>query len=290
MKASLALALVVVLALAAPASADDVEIPVSTCGQYVPDGAVAVLSKDLSCEAGTRAVTLGRGSTLRLDGRSIVVPDGWGVWCQPSSRCTILGGGSAGPIGSIRDATAGVYLQRKAKLEMSDIAIDGCAVGVEAEDWNAKGGARASLVNVEISGADSAGLHVSRLRLDNVSIHDNPGSGIAGLSSSKVLANGLTVVDNAFSEGCQYYGCAGIRAGSVKGERLVVADNDGIGIHAVSLRLSLSTATGNLRAGVTKDLVIGNAPRVEGVACGVSLGWGSRSQTNWGVCAQDEAP
>lgn len=264
-------------------------INIDSCGVTVSDNDVAVLTADLNCPDGTTAVRLGKGSTLNMDGHSIEVPNGWGVWCNAAVRCTVTGGGKFGAFGEIRGGQAGVYLQRRARLSADSLVIRDCETGVSAEDWNTDHGAYARLTNVQITGSEAAAVRVGRIKIDNVRIEDNPGNGIAGLSTTSVKAKGLTVVGNAFSAGCQVYGCEGIDVGEISGTNLLVSGNAGIGIHALSAKLRHSTVIDNVRAGSTKDLVTSEKPRLHKVACNVSLGWGSQSLVHWDVCSLDYA-
>ena len=263
-------------------------IDISTCGQQVPDGEIGILTTDLVCDSATTAVRLGIGSTLELDGRSIVVPDGWGVWCGPAARCTIVGGNSPGEIGRISGGETGVYLQRNARLVMSDVAIEDCVTGIGAEAWHAPRGAKAMLSNVVVTGSVGTALRVGLLNLKNVTLEGNPGHGIVAGASSRLKANGLVVRGNAFSEDCEAFGCSGIDVGTVRGRDFVVSDNNGIGIYALFAKLADSTVINNIRAGSGKDLVTSEIPRLRNVVCNASRGWGSQSLTPWGVCALDE--
>ena len=265
-------------------------INIDNCGQTIPDNEVGVLTADLNCPSASTAVYVGSGATLNMNGHAIDVPNGWGVWCSAAVRCTVTGGGQFGALGEIRGAEAGVYLGRRARLSAESVVIRDCVTGVEGEDWNAERGASARLTNVQISGSEGAGVRVSRLKADNVRIEDNPGTGIAGPSGGRLKAKGLTVTGNAFSAGCDVYGCQGIDVGEVSGSNLLVSGNGGIGIRAVTVKLSKSTVIDNVRAGAAKDLVIAEQPRLAKVACNVSLGWGSHSSVHWGVCSLDTVP
>lgn len=266
-------------------------INIDSCGQTVPDKEVGVLTADLDCPAGSTAVTVGDAATLDMNGHAIVVPNGWGVWCSPHSRCTVDGGGSFGAFGEIRGAEAGVYLQRRTRLTARSLLIRDCVTGVSAEDWNnGRTGASARLTNVQVSGSEGAGLRVGRVIARNVTIEGNPGDGIAGTSSSTLRAKGLTVTGNAFSSGCEVYGCGGIDGGDVRGTNLVVSGNAGTGIRALTAKLRNSTVIENVRAGSLRDLVISEKPRLRHVACDVSLGWGSQGSVHWGVCSLDNVP
>lgn len=266
-------------------------INIDTCGVRVPDGEVAVLTTDLNCPAETRGVTLGGGATLNLNGHSIAVPDGWGVWCVAAQRCIITGGGGFGPAGEIRGAETGVYLQNRARAKISSVSVRDCKVGIGAEDWH-RGvfGASARLANISVSGSSAAGIQVGKVHAENVIVADNPGNGIvAAPSSGRLKAIGLTVTRNATSAICASVGCEGINVGSLIGRGLSVTDNAGVGIQALKLKLRSSIVVENRRLGTLKDLVIANRPRLKDVACSASFGWNASSATPWGVCALDDS-
>ncbi len=259
-------------------------VDVTECGQVVPDKETGVLTTDLSCPPTTVGVTLGRFTTLDLNGHTITAPDGWGVWCLPRTRCTVTGG-------EIHDGRTGVYVQTKGRLTMTDVTIRNASIGVEAEDWNnGRSGGSVTLTNVHVTGCTGAALLVGKLNAEDVVLDANPGSGIGGVASTTVKADGLAVTGNAFSDGCDVYGCSGIEARVLRGSNVVVTGNAGIGIKGKSVNLRDSTVSDNVRAGVLKDLVTSVAPRLRNVDCGVSLGWGSAGTTNWGVCAFDAVP
>jgi hypothetical protein len=260
---------------ALPASAFDV----TGCGQSIPNREHAVLVADLVCPPGTTAVRLHDGS-LDLGGHSITAPQGWAVWC--SGSCTVTNGG-------IEGGQSGIYLQRGARLVGQNLAITGSQVGIQAEDWNnGVNGSKALLTNVVITGSDLAAVQAGRVLAENVDIHDNSGHGIFVPWSGVLKSRGLTVKNNAYSAGCHDYGCVGISAGRIAGRDLVVTDNQGLGINAISAKLRVATVTGNSRAGAAKDLVIAQRPNLRDVECWRSAGWGSNSTVPWGVCLLDD--
>ena len=220
----------------------------------------------------------------------VFTPGGFAVWCE-ERRCTISGGESGAPPGEIRDARYGVYLERDIHLEMSHVVVRDCtSQGIAAEDWSdRRGGSKAHLVDVRVTGCEGVAVEVGRLTLERVLIDANPGSGIGGASSPSIVADGLTVTGNAFSAGCQINGCEGIDVHRLRGCNVVVTDNAGLGIHARRVSLKDSVVTGNVRAGVLKDVVTAKRPALKDVECGRSLGWGTLAMTPWGVCALDSA-
>ncbi len=282
--------LAVFVLFAGLASSASAQTPVDTCGQRVANDEVGVLTGDLVCPAATTAITLGDG-TLDLNGYSIEAPDGWGVWCEAGSKCIVHGGGEGGAAGAIRNAQAGIYLQRHTRLEADGVAIENCAAGIEAENWSSgRRGSKALLTDVSVTGSEDVAVIVGNLTATNVVIEDNPGDGILGATMGILRAEGLTVSGNATSAGCDVYGCSGIDVGKVKGRSLIVTGNAGVGIHALNVTLRDSTVTGNVRAGAGRDLVVAEAPMVRNVECNFSAGWGSQSSVDWGVCAFDDQP
>ncbi len=74
-------------------------LDITTCGQSVPDGDTGVLQADLDCSAdpAEAAVTLGRSSTLDMNGHAIVARV-VGVTCGDdygAPSCTVRGHGVA---------------------------------------------------------------------------------------------------------------------------------------------------------------------------------------------------
>lgn len=267
-----------VIASGLPAAALDV----STCGQTLPARSVGVLTGDLVCAPGETAVRLGVNSTLDLNGYDIVAPDGWGVWCEPGRRCTVIGNG-----GEIRDANAGVYLQNRAQLYISDIAVRDCDSGILAEDWhNGRKGSKVWLEDVLVTGSSDAAIRVGRVTAKDVTLIDNSGGGLIASWIGKVRATGLTVTGNATSATCQTVGCEGIESGSFTGKNVVVTDNDGVGIRSKLVRLKDSTVTGNSRAGSAVDLLTNEMPRLLRVICNRAANF-TDPGNDWGICQFD---
>jgi hypothetical protein len=259
-------------------------IDIDTCGITIPDREIGTLTTDLVCPTDDTAIRIGYGATLNMNGHSIETPGGHAVWCN-AGKCTITGG-SGDVLGEIRGGQAGIYLQRKVRADISNVVIRDCEVGIEAEDWHAgRKGARATLVNVQLTGNAGVAVHVGNVRASNVLVEDNPGSGITAGSSSRLKAEGLIVARNATSAGCQSFGCAGIEMGKVSGSDLSVTDNAGMGIRALKLTLRDSTVIENRRLGALRSLEISELPRLRDVACDASFGWGSQSQVT-GACAR----
>lgn len=257
-------------------------VDVTSCGLTLPERSVGVLTGDLVCGAGETAVRLGVNSTLDLNGYDIVAPGGWGVWCEPGRRCTVIGHG-----GEIRDANAAVYLQNRAQLYISDVAIRDCDTGILAEDWrNGRKGSRAWIEDVLVTGSTSTAIRVGRVTAKNVSLIDNPGHGLIASWIGKVRAKGLTITGNATSALCQTVGCEGIEAGSFIGKDVVVTDNEGVGIRGKLIRMQDSTVTGNSRAGSAVDILSYELPRLLRVICNRAAN-AADPGNDWSVCQFD---
>jgi hypothetical protein len=148
---------------------------IDTCGQTVPDKEIGVLTTDLNCPAASTAVRVGNGATFDMNGHSITVPDGWAIWCQAQTRCTVIGGGIAGALGEIHDADTGIYLQRGTRLTAESVSIQDCVTGIQGEDWNnGRSGAGAKLTNVEITGSEGVAVLLGNVKAINVTIEGNP--------------------------------------------------------------------------------------------------------------------
>jgi hypothetical protein len=222
------------------------------------------------------------GSTLYLHGHTIDAPDGWGVWCYAAATCTVVGGD-----GTIRNAQAGIYLQRRARLTMIGGHLRDCHVGIVGEDWNnGRSGARATLTDVTATGSTGAALQVGRLLLERVSITDNPGNGIYGVITNSIKATDLIVSGNAYSEDCDYHGCHGIAAGRFIADNVVITGNGGVGLEARLIRVRGGEISDNIRALVRKDIVSSRPPKLRDVACDRSV-VKRDPLSEWGVCRYD---
>jgi hypothetical protein len=263
---------------------------IDTCGQTIGDRDIGVLTADLSGPPATTVVHVSNGATLDMNGHSIDVPNGWAVWCEASAHCIVIGGGIAGAFGAIRNADTGIYVARRARVSADSVSIENSRIGIQGEDWNnGRSGAGAKLSNVRITGSEGAAILLGNVKANNVTIEDNPGDGIIVPSLGTVRGRGLTVQNNAFSAGCDDYGCEGIEAGEVKGANLNVIGNGGFGIKAQETTLRNSTVVDNIRAGQRRDIVSFEEPQLHKVACGTSFSWESQGFVHWGVCALDDA-
>jgi hypothetical protein len=233
---------------------------IATCGEDVPSGEDAVLIADLSCGTTGIGVHLGSNVRLRLNGHSIQ-------------------GGSIG-----------VYTHvGYTEIEGPGVIAGAAQVGIYAP--NNEGRHRMVVRGgVELTGHGLAAIALGqanrvRLKLEEVNIHDNAGSGVADCSGLKVTAWDLHVDNN---------GAGGICADKISLYRSSVSNNGSIGLFSWRGRVRLfdSIASGNDPTNGW-DVATGKRPRLHGTStCGRSVVVEfpeplDPGDPSWGVCAGD---
>ena len=243
-----------------PPAASAVTI-VFACGQDVPSRDEGTLIADLNCGPSGLGVHLGSHTRLHLNGHTI----------------------TGGAIGVMTHAG-------KTEIEGPGAIVGATQVGVFAP--NNEGHHTAWIHGgVELSGHALAAIALGqankvKLILEDVDIHDNPGSGIADCTGLKVKATDVSIVRSA----------AGICGDGIVLIRSEVEDNQGMGIFSwrAHVRLKDSTATGNDAAGNNWDVATRFKPQLGGTSsCGHSVvvpkfpDLPTPTSPSWGVCAND---
>jgi hypothetical protein len=267
-------------------------LDVTTCGQHVPDGAMAVLQTDLTCGAGTcevdssiscqvdgdcpagacapGAVVLGRNASLSLNGHSISSSgNGTGIYCpprpcpDPNHSCVPEVPGTvtiSGP-GTISGGAYGIFC-RSRRTVVSNVQVE----------------------NIDFFGAGD-GIVVPVLIATNVSVTGSD----RGVLASSVRATNLTASSNRH---------AGISADAVRGSQVFVENNGPgdsrlsfpAGIFATRCRLLDSVVTGNFAGARPIDLLTFRRPVLVRTTCDSSVvpdPTGKPTAASWGVCTND---
>jgi hypothetical protein len=124
-----------------------------------------------------------------------------------------------------------------------------------------------------------------KLRLQDVTIRDNPGSAVANCSGLKIKASDIIVSNNA----------AGLCGDGLRLDRATITDNDFAGVFSWTARVRLrdSTVTGNNAGGDNFDIATHKRPRLRGTTCDRSVqlpdfpGLAGPASPSWGVCTND---
>jgi hypothetical protein len=255
-------------------------LDITTCGQSVPDEDTGVLQADLDCSADPTeaAVTLGKSSTLDMNGHAIIARV-VAVTCGSDARapsCTIRGHGVApSGVGDISGGAGIVGAPRR--VTVSDVTVHDVAGGGIVVNQ--------SLIatNVTVLRAGWTGISANKkLTATNVVASDNASFGI---DSPRIRGTTVTANGNTFS--------------GVSGRRCIitglVANGNGLnpystgagaGVQAVRATLLDSTLTGNAIDGVPVDVETFGRPRLAGTTCDHSRQHGDPSRS-WGVCQLD---
>jgi Right handed beta helix region len=266
--------LVVAITLVAnTASALDVTI----CNQTVPHGEVGVLQDDLFCDANSGPnVTLGSGSTLKLNGHRI---DGGyiGVWAQIGGVVRILG---PGEITGADGDQFGAAIVASGKVLIDTVHLHGNRRGIIMGDRSP-----VRLANVIITGNTLEGITTdaansapdgAKISGRDVTIASNGGDALVAFGS-------ITLRHSFINEN----GGAGIRSNGKKFtlQDVAVTNNAGAGIVSTSSKrgqLKRSAATGN---GAEGDIAAPVAPKLVSSTCDHSVD--TDSGGTLGICSGD---
>jgi hypothetical protein len=278
------------VAFLAGARADaQVTIDVTVCGIEVPSGVTGVLRADLHCPDGQRAVALGIGTTLDLNGHTL---SGAGVEASYGVVCTGRGAGCriVGP-GAIVGFDYCLYRAGGSTFFMSDLEIHDCGIGIFGYET------RLHATNLTVTDNHERGIEVDRVTAVDVVTSRN---GDMGMLALKVVATRLTASDNGaygVRASQQLRGTditlsgnatSGVFGDRVVATRVVAIGNGDAGVFARKAVLRDSDVSGNdgFQGGI--DLVTSERPRLFDTTCGRSLASsGSPFGPSWGVCAQD---
>ena len=307
----LTLAVIGVLSQAGTTRATDI----TACGETVAAGDTGELQADLDCGSDFYGVRLLAGSTLRLNGHSIVggpntfatvlgvayvddaEPDEGG-----RGRFTIVGPGEiAGPgpdPQSYVSTRACVTLQNGRGTLTSPtgvIDIHGCNFGVAGYILEySTNRARVTMDHVVVHDNSQEGVAVRKITASHVTAYGNHESGLT--ASSTLIVNDVDSHDNAYGNGLyggrlvkgsdatlsgNYNGVSTTR--KVELANLSSIGNTGVaGVQGRRVRLTNSTVTGN-----TIDILAESAPILVGTTCGTSRVAGTSTSEEWGVCTND---
>jgi len=274
--------LVAIGALAAMLSASAAgAFDIVACGQPVPDGDTGVLQVDLDCSAdpADAAVTLGRDSTLDMNGHAIVARR-IGVDCGydvGSPRCTVLGHGSA-PSG-VGDLSGGDYgiTGSPRRVFVSDVVVHDVAIhGISVNQ-------KLDVTNVTAQRAGSTGVvAIKRLTANGLVASDNE---YFGVDAARIRGTNVTTNGNGYSGvSCRHCVFTGLVANNNGATDVPVGA--GGGVQATRVTLLNSTVTGNVIDGVPVDIDTFGRPHLVGTTCNHSRQRKDPSRS-WSVCQLD---
>lgn len=261
-------AFLIVFLFAAPVYALD-----ATCGMTVPDGETVVLQADLACEGLPIAVTLGRQSTLDLNGFTLIAgEDMVGIYCAESA-CTVLS--SAAAPGVIDGEDVGYYglvsnLQPGGLAPIRKLVVDNVVIrDFESAGMYAAFRGKSRLSRLSVSGCGGPGIIGQKMVLDDLTVTGNgldPLQSGDGIAASHVSGANVTATGNADSG-------LSVR-GPVKLTGLTATGNGAFGVDVQALSLKDSQLSANGSA----DIQSIRKPRLKSTSC---------DHSNWSVCALD---
>jgi hypothetical protein len=250
-------------------------VPITACGQTVPDHARGILQNDLDCPGTTQTVHVGSSARLELNGHTITAADNGSVIDVHSPGKHVVVG--PGRLVNVTIACGvGFHYQRRLQVQSVDIVSTPFGA-IDCLDQDAFRQNPMSVRDVQVTGTSAFGITGQDVQVRNVSV---TGSSIAAILAINVKGQGVSIVGNAG---------AGIRSDVSQSENVVlknadIRDNAGWGIVSHSIRLKDSTVTGN---GSTDgyDLASIVKPVIPGSTCERSLHIGPA--TPWGICSND---
>ena len=242
---------------------------IDTCGSFVAEGDVGVLTADLVCTTPI-AVTVRKNGTLQLAGHTIrAAAGGYGVLCEFERSCTLRGPGQ------ITGALLAVF------GPSSRVRLDGVDLIGNAGMVDVAPGGRLTLRDVTADG-HGFGMRAKTVIADGAAVEMN-GTGNC-IMARTVRGAGLTV------SGCH----DGVSAtGSVHLSGLVSVGNS-VGLTARhGVVLADSTVTGSYFPPLPGlDIASGSRPRLKNTSCGgsarlLNTPTGLVLGVPWGVCSND---
>jgi hypothetical protein len=250
-------------------------VPITACGQTVPDRARGILQNDLDCPGTDQTIHVGSSAKLELNGHTITAADlGSVVDVHSPGKHVIVGPGRLVNV----TIACGVGFDYKRLLQVRSVDIVSTSFGaIDCLDQDAFRQNPMSVRDVHITGDSSFGITGQDVQVRDVSI---AGTSVSAILAITVKGKGVSIVGNAGD---------GIRSDLSESENVVlkdadIRDNTGWGIVSHSIRLKDSTVTGN---GSTDgyDLASDVKPVIPGSTCERSLHFGPA--TPWGICSND---
>jgi hypothetical protein len=176
-------------------------VPITTCGDAVPDGETGDLMNDLTCTdlaSGLVGVVVGSGGTLNLNGFHIIGPGSTltggaplvGISCggtyppspsKPARNCQVNGPGE------ITNSQVGLFEIYVRRAVVNDLTLRGNGQGMIAY------ARRLTMTNVVADGNDGLGIGGSKIQGTGIETNNN---GQGGLGGSKVELSGFTATGN----------------------------------------------------------------------------------------------
>jgi hypothetical protein len=290
---------------------------IMTCGETVAAGDTGDLQADLDCGNDFRffAVRLLAGSTLRLNGHSIVggtntfatvLGVAYADDAEPDEagrgNFTIVGPGEIagpGPDPQFYVSTRACVTLQNGRATLTSptgvIDIHGCNFGVVGYILEySTNRARVTLDHVVVHDNSQEGVAVRKITASHVTAYGNHESGLT--ASSTLIVNDVDSHDNVQGNGLyggrtvkgsnvtvsgNYYGVSS--TGNVVLTNLSSIANTGVaGVQGRRVRLTDSVVTGN-----NIDILAGSAPILVDTTCGTSRIAGSSTSADWGVCTND---
>jgi hypothetical protein len=259
-----ALSIVMLLGFVAQAMAGKT-MSVTTCGQVVPPGTIATLTKTIVCPP-------------------------WGV-CYPCAACTqplqpvVTCRSTAECPDPVNDncafppgvtSSVGIYMGKGTSLQMNSHSVSGAFIGIVSGNPAGTGSGKLKITGPGAIFGNRQGIeYATNLKVSGISLHDNVYAGILG--SKRVRLEDVVGKKN------------GLLAGAVKRITAirVTATGNGAGLGSAG---SLTIVDSSITGSTIVDIESVRRPRVRNTVCGTSAQLLLRQNTlgpPWGICSND---
>jgi hypothetical protein len=264
-----ALSIVMLLGLVAPAMAAKT-MSVTTCGQVVPPGTIATLTKTIVCPPwGVCYPPFVQGNPASSQPLQPVVT------CRSKAECPDPANDNcAFPPGVT--SSVGIYMGKGAWLQMSSHSVSGAFIGIVSGNPSGLGNGKLKITGPGSIFGNQQGIgNPTNAKVSGISLHDNA---VIGISGSKRLRLENVVAKNN-----------GVVAGFVKRITAikVTATGNGAGLGSAG---ALTIVDSSITGSTSVDIESVRRPRLRNTVCGKSAQLLLPQNTlgpPWGVCTND---
>jgi hypothetical protein len=263
-----ALSIVMLLAFVAPALAGKT-MSVTTCGQVVPPGTTATLTKTIVCPPwGVCYPPCVQGDPACFQPLQPLVT------CRSTAECPDPANDNcAFPPGVT--SSVGIYMGKGAWLQMNSHSVSGAFIGILSGDTSGREAGKMKVSGPgSIFGNQQGIVFPTNLKVEGISLHDNAMIGIS--ATGRVRLERVVGKHNGLLAG----------AGKRITAKDVTATGNGIGLGSAR---SLTVADSSITGSTSADIESVRRPRLRNVVCDKSAQLLPRNTLGppWGVCRND---
>jgi hypothetical protein len=264
-----ALSIVMILGFVAQTMAGKT-MSVTTCGQVVPPGTTATLTKTIVCPPwGVCYPACVQGDPACFHPLQPVVT------CRSTAECPDpVNDNCAFPPGVT--SSVGIYMGKGASLQMNSHSVSGAFIGIVSGNPSGTGSGKMKITGPgSIFGNQQGIVYPTNLKVSGISLHDNAYIGISG--TKRLRLENVVGKNNGVLAG------AGKRITAIR----VTATGNGAGLGSAG---SLTIVDSSITGSTSVDIESVRRPRLRNTVCGKSAQLLLPQNTlgpPWGVCTDD---